>query len=190
MLELTTTRHNPLIDPSLHIWGWEIPVYLFLGGMVAGMMVFAGLAMLKTAKGEDTRNFFSLQTPLLAFVLLNLGMLALLLDLAHPLYVWAIYLTFMPLSPMAWGSWVLLVVYAILLVSALIRLPEAWPWIGRTVPFAQRASDWFVNSPMRMTALAWVNIVFGVAVGVYTGILLNTMVARPLWNTSVLPVLF
>ena len=87
MLELTTTRHNPLIDPSLHIWGWEIPVYLFLGGMVAGMMVFAGLAMLKTAKGEDTRNFFSLQTPLLAFVLLNLGMLALLLDLAHPLYV-------------------------------------------------------------------------------------------------------
>ncbi len=127
MLELTTTRHNPLIDPSLHVWGWEIPVYLFLGGMVAGMMVFAGLAMLKTAKGEDTRNFFSLQTPLLAFVLLNLGMLALLLDLAHPLYVWAIYITFMPLSPMAWGSWVLLIVYAILLVSALIRLPEAWP---------------------------------------------------------------
>ncbi|MGZ8982273.1 MAG: NrfD/PsrC family molybdoenzyme membrane anchor subunit [Burkholderiaceae bacterium] len=190
MLELTTTRHNPLIDPALHIWGWEIPVYLFLGGMVAGMMVFAGIAMLKTAKGEDTRNFFSLQTPLLAFVLLNLGMLALLLDLAHPLYVWAIYLTFMPLSPMAWGSWVLLLVYAILLVSALIRLPEAWPWIGRTVPFTQRASERIVNSPSRLTALAWVNIVFGVAVGVYTGILLNTMVARPLWNTSVLPVLF
>ena len=190
MLELTTTRHNPLIDPTLHVWGWEIPVYLFLGGMVAGMMVFAGLAMLKAARGEDTRNFFSLQTPLLAFVLLNLGMLALLLDLAHPLYVWAIYITFMPLSPMAWGSWVLLIVYAILLVSALIRLPEAWPWIGRTLPVTQKASDWFVTSPARMSALAWINIVFGIAVGVYTGILLNTMVARPLWNTAVLPVLF
>jgi formate-dependent nitrite reductase membrane component NrfD len=58
------------------------------------------------------------------------------------------------------------------------------------VPFTQNASDWFVGSTSRMTALAWVNIVFGVAVGVYTGILLNTMVARPLWNTSVLPVLF
>ena len=33
MIELTTTRHNPLIDPSLHVWGWEIPVYLFLGGL-------------------------------------------------------------------------------------------------------------------------------------------------------------
>ena len=190
MLELTTRRHNPLIDPALHIWGWEIPVYLFLGGMVAGMMVFAGIAMLKTARGEDTKSFFSLQTPLLAFVLLNIGMLALLLDLAHPLYVWAIYITFMPASPMAWGSWVLLLVYAILLVSALIRLPEAWPWIGRTVPFTRKASDWFVCGPSRMNALGWINIVFGIAVGVYTGILLNTMVARPLWNTSVLPVLF
>ena len=189
MLELTTTRHNPLIDPALHIWGWEIPVYLFLGGLVAGMMVFAGLAMLKTARGEDTKNFFSLQTPLLAFVLLNIGMLALLLDLAHPLYVWAIYITFMPASPMAWGSWVLLVVYAILLVSALIRLPEAWPWIGRAVPSTKVASTWLLQ-PARLNVLAWINIVFGVAVGVYTGILLNTMVARPLWNTSVLPVLF
>jgi formate-dependent nitrite reductase membrane component NrfD len=190
MLELTTTRHNPLIDPALHVWGWEIPVYLFLGGMVAGMMVFAGIAMLKTAKGEDPRNFFSLQTPLLAFMLLNVGMLALLLDLAHPLYVWAIYITFMPASPMAWGSWVLLAVYAILLVSALVRLPEAWPWIGHALPVTQRASDWFVGMPKRLVALGWINIVFGIAVGVYTGILLNTMVARPLWNTAVLPVLF
>jgi hypothetical protein len=37
MLETTTTRHNPGIDPALHIWGWEIPLYLFVGGMVAGM---------------------------------------------------------------------------------------------------------------------------------------------------------
>ena len=42
MNEFTTTRHNHLIDPALHIWGWEIPVYLFLGGMVAGMMVISG----------------------------------------------------------------------------------------------------------------------------------------------------
>lgn len=25
-------RMNPEIDPILHIWGWEIPLYLFLGG--------------------------------------------------------------------------------------------------------------------------------------------------------------
>jgi formate-dependent nitrite reductase membrane component NrfD len=190
MLEITTTRHNPGIDPSLHVWGWEIPLYLFVGGMVAGMMVLAGWAMLRTAKGEDTKTFFSIQTPLLGFMLLNIGMLALLLDLAHPLYVWAIYITFKPLSPMSWGSWVLLIVYGILLVSALVRLPDSWPWLGERLPILQKASDYFVQSPGRMRALGLANIGFGVAVGIYTGILLNTMVARPLWNTAVLPLLF
>jgi protein NrfD len=160
MLEITTTRHNPGIDPSLHVWGWEIPLYLFLGGMVAGMMVLAGQAMLRTAKGEDTGRFFSIQTPLLGFILLNVGMLALLLDLAHPLYVWAIYITFQPLSPMSWGSWVLLIVYAILLASALVRLPESWPWLGGRVPLLQKASDWFVLHPARLRALGLANIVF------------------------------
>jgi formate-dependent nitrite reductase membrane component NrfD len=190
MFEITTTRHNPGVDPLLHVWGWEIPLYLFVGGVVAGMMVFAGIAMLRTARGGDTRKFFSVQTPLLAFMLLNLGMLALLLDLAHPLYVWAVYLTFQVESPMSWGSWVLLVVYAILLVSALIRLHEAWPWVGRTFPIVQRWSDAITGSPGRLALLGWLNILFGIAVGIYTGILLNTMVARPLWNTAILPVLF
>lgn len=190
MLETTTTRHNPLIDPSLHVWGWEIPVYLFVGGIVAGMMILAGLAMLRMVRGEDTRGFFSVQTPLLGFMLLNLGMAALLLDLAHKLYVWAVYLTFEPLSPMSWGSWVLLVVYGVLLVSALIRLPDAWPWLAQRVPLLSRASDWLLARPALITALAWTNIVLGVLLGVYTGILLNTMVARPLWNTSILAPLF
>ena len=39
MTELDIARHSRLIDPQLHIWGWEIPVYLFLGGMAAGLMI-------------------------------------------------------------------------------------------------------------------------------------------------------
>jgi hypothetical protein len=34
MRELTITRDNPMIDPSLHIWGGEVAIYLFLGGLV------------------------------------------------------------------------------------------------------------------------------------------------------------
>jgi protein NrfD len=123
-------------------------------------------------------------------MLLNLGMLALLLDLAHPLYVWAVYIAFKPLSPMSWGSWVLLIVYGILLVSALLRLPESWPWLGERVPLLKKASEYFVGSPKRMRWLGYVNIGFGIAVGIYTGILLNTMVARPLWNSAILAPLF
>ncbi len=190
MLEVTSTRHNPLIDPSLHVWSWEIPLYLFVGGIVAGMMVIGGLAMLRLARGEDTRRYFSMQTPLLAFVLMNIGMLALLLDLTHRLYVWRIYLTFQYLSPMAWGSWVLLIVYGVLLVSALVRLPQAWPWLGRTLPVLGRLSDAMIGRPGWISALGWANVGLGIVLGIYTGILLNTMVARPLWNSAILGPLF
>ncbi|MGL6112001.1 MAG: hypothetical protein ACRC2B_18065, partial [Rubrivivax sp.] len=71
MLEVTSTRHNPLIDPHLSVWSWEIPLYLFVGGIVAGMMVLGGLAMLRLARGDDPRRYFSMQSPLLAFVLMN-----------------------------------------------------------------------------------------------------------------------
>ena len=190
MLEFTTTRHNPLIDPQLAVWSWEIPVYLFLGGVVAGMMVLGGLAMLRVARGEDSRAFFSMHTPLLGFVLMNIGMLALLLDLTHRLYVWRIYLTFQASSPMSWGSWVLLVVYGVLLLSALIRLPEAWPWLGHRVPQLRTISDRIVARPLWLRLLGGSNIVLGVGLGIYTGILLNTMIARPLWNSMVLAPLF
>ena len=190
MLEFTTTRHNPLIDPSLAVWSWEIPVYLFLGGVVAGMMVLGGIAMLRIARGEDSKTFFSMQTPLLGFILMNVGMLALLLDLTHRLYVWRIYTTFQWTSPMSWGSWVLIVVYGVLLVSALIRLPDSWPWLARRLPVIATLSDAIVSRPARMGALAWSNIALGVGLGIYTGILLNTMVARPLWNSAILAPLF
>ncbi len=190
MLEVTSTRHNPLIDPQLHAWSWEIPLYLFIGGIVAGMMVLGGLALLRVARGEDTKSFFSMQTPLLGFVLMNIGMLALLLDLTHRLYVWRIFTTFQFLSPMAWGSWVLIVVYGVLMVSALIRLPQAWPWLGEQLPVLNRLSDAILGAPGRVKALAWANLVLGLVLGIYTGILLNTMVARPLWNSAILGPLF
>jgi len=190
MLEITSTRHNPLIDPHLGVWSWEIPVYLFFGGVVAGMMVLAGLAMLRVARGEDTRSFFSMQTPLLGFVLMNIGMLALLLDLTHRLYVWRVFTTFQVTSPMSWGSWVLIIVYGVLMVSALIRLPDAWPWLGRTAPVLKTWSDAIVARPGWIRTLGWANVGLGIALGIYTGILLNTMVARPLWNSAILGPLF
>ena len=134
MLELTTTRHNPLIDPHLAVWSWEIPVYLFLGGIVAGMMVLAGINLIRVARGDDPKSFFSVQTPIFAMALLSLGMLALFLDLAHKLYVWRVYLAFEPTSPMSWGSWVLILVYPVLAASALLRLPDSWPGLARAFP--------------------------------------------------------
>lgn len=37
---IVSGRSNPEIDPFLHVWGWEIPFYLFIGGLVAGILSF------------------------------------------------------------------------------------------------------------------------------------------------------
>ncbi len=190
MFEITTTRHNPLVDPHLAVWSWEIPVYLFLGGIVAGMMVLAGINLIRLARGEDPQRFHSVQTPIFAIALLSLGMLALFLDLAHKLYVWRVYVAFLPTSPMSWGSWVLILVYPVLAASALLRLPDSWPWLARTLPALYNASDWLEARPGVIRMLGWANVVLGIALGIYTGILLNTMVARPLWNSAILGPLF
>jgi protein NrfD len=190
MLDITSTRHNHLVDPVLSVWSWEIPVYLFLGGMIAGMMVLGGLNMLRVLKGERPEGFFSVQTPVLGFVMLNLGMGALFLDLAHKLYVYRVYMAFEPTSPMSWGSWVLILVFPVLILSALIRLPEAWPWLGERVPALRGWSDALLARPGLVKALGWLNVLLGIGLGIYTGILLSTMVARPLWNSAILGPLF
>jgi formate-dependent nitrite reductase membrane component NrfD len=189
-LELTTTRHNPLVDPVLAGWTWEIPVYLFVGGAVAGMMVMGGLAMLRVARGEDPARFASWQAPLLGFVLLNVGMLALLLDLSHRWFAWRVFLTLQPTAPMSWGSWTLIVVYGVLLLSAAVRLPSAWPALAARLPVLQTLSDALTGRPRRLALLGAANLLLGIVLGTYTGLLLATMVARPLWNSAVLPLLF
>ena len=55
--EITTTRANPLIDPSMHVWHGEVALYLFLGGLVAGIMVITGLAMLREPDAPRSRAF-------------------------------------------------------------------------------------------------------------------------------------
>jgi len=188
--EITTTRLNSHVDPTLMVWEWQIPVYLFAGGLVAGMMIIAGINMLRLAKGERAENFYSVQSPIMGFLLMNLGMLALFLDLEHKLYVYRVYMAFEPLSPMSWGSWILLLVYPVLILSALIRLPQAWPWLGKRISVLQRLSDRLTANTRVIKTLGTTNVVLGVGLGIYTGILLSTMVSRPLWNSAILGPLF
>ena len=127
-VEIESGRHNIGVDPSLHIWGWEIPTYLFLGGMVAGLMVLS--ALYELMRGRRPGSATLRMAPLLALVLLSLGMGALFLDLEHKLYVWRFYLAFRPTSPMSWGSWILIFVYP----AALLQ------FIGGLAPGFRRAA--------------------------------------------------
>jgi protein NrfD len=49
---ITSGRMNPNIDPNLSIWGWEIPVYLFIGGLVSGILFFSTLYFIRGRKDQ------------------------------------------------------------------------------------------------------------------------------------------
>ena len=125
--------------------------------------------------------------PGLSLVLLSLGMLALFLDLEHKLYVWRLYTTFQIASPMSWGAWILLLVYPAL--RRVVRAPAAGA-PPRALAGARPAVRAARGEPRGRAAIAASAIVLGVALGIYTGVLLSALGARPLWNSAILGPLF
>ena len=69
---LVTGRDNALIDPGLHIWTWEVAMYLFLGGLTAGIMIFAALMTVRSK--DKVAPFATARLALLAPIALSLGM--------------------------------------------------------------------------------------------------------------------
>ena len=190
MIEFTNHRANPGIDPALHLWGWEIPVYLYIGGLVAGLMMLSGYHILRAQWDRDRAHGHYVTAPLLSLALLSAGMLALFLDLEHKLYVWRLYLTFRPASPMSWGSWILLLVYPALAASALLTLADSLPRLVRLVPPLGQAARAFAAHPRLVNLTGFANLVLGAMLGIYTGVLLSALGARPLWNSALLGPLF
>jgi formate-dependent nitrite reductase membrane component NrfD len=188
--ELVSTAHSPATDPQLHVWGWEIPVYLFLGGFTAGILVLSGWALWQGRRNPRPHPTFSLASSglfLVGATAISLGMLALLLDLGHKLYVWRLYLTLKPWSPMSWGAWILLLVYPVLAAGVLLDPPRA---LRQSLAARLPVVDWMSESDVLRRGIGFVSIVTGVALGIYTGILLSALGARPLWSSGLLGPLF
>ena len=183
-----TARSNALIDPGLHIWTWEVAMYLFLGGLTAGVMVFA--AYMTLLKKDDEAPFAATKLALLAPIVLSLGMTTLFLDLEHKLFVFRFYTAFKVLSPMSWGAWILVVIYPVSILQILSTLRSGYPQVA---PFADRfaVGKWLLDwCEAHRRQIAMVAIPFGIALGIYTGILLSAFSARPFWNSGVLGPLF
>ena len=178
-------RENLMVDPQLHIWHWPIPLYLFLGGLAAGVLFFAALYYL-LGKEEQYRTAVR-RVPFLAPVALVIGLAALFYDLNHKAFFWQLYTTIRIQSPMSWGAWTLLVITTVSVIWCALHIREFfpdWDWKYGWL----KDIEAFFNKHKK--PLAWVMLIFAIITGVYTGILLSAFNARPLWNTSVLGPLF
>jgi formate-dependent nitrite reductase membrane component NrfD len=185
--EITTWRSTPHIDPHLEVWEWQIPAYLFLGGLVAGLMILNALWRLQGRNDEG--RAVTLYGAIAAPVLLSLGMFFLFLDLTNKENIFRFYMAFRPTSPMSWGAWILLAVYPVQIL--LLALPAGLEKFGGRLKLLNPAWNWIKSFAVRYErVILWASIVLGSALGVYTGILLSVTTARPLWNSGVLGPLF
>jgi len=178
-------RMNQLVDPHLHIWHWQISLYLFLGGMAAGILAIAALYFIR-GKEKDYKTAVRI-TPFLAPVLLVVGLIALFFDLRHKLFFWQLYTNIKLQSPMSWGAWTLMVITPVSIVWCALHIKEIFPkWDWKFKLFYDLEA--FFNKYKKV--LAWIMLIYAIILGIYTGILLSAFNARPLWNTSILGPLF
>jgi len=123
-------------------------------------------------------------------------MFLLFLDLEFKSHVYRFYFTFELRSPMSWGAWLLVLIYPSTILHGMggLTQTEADKMVGwrpvqalRLGRILQTLRRWGQD---HLTLLTKTNIGLGVALGLYTGILLGTLQARALWNSTMLAPLF
>ena len=187
----TSGRHIPNIDPSLQIWHGPISLYLFLGGLSAGILFLSALFYLM---GKDKEYPTAVKVAsIIPPIALSIGLLALVYDLTHKLYTWQLYMTFRIESPMSWGAWVLLIVTPISFLWTFSYYRDVYPKLEAKLQVFKKFK--FLNSVEKFVIdnrkyMAYALIPLTLVLGVYTGILLSAFNARPLWNNAILGPLF
>jgi len=185
-MEFTITGANALTYPHLHIWGWQVAMYLFLGGLAGGCMSMAAVANLRPGKETPHDKPCCWRIPVITPFILALGMGFLFLDLNLKEHFYRLYMTLQPLSIMSWGAWILLLVFPAMVAFGISAVPDE-------VMAGMRdgaVKNLFMKFRPHMRAWAVVDFILGLVLSVYTGVLLSLYVARPLWNSSILPILF
>ena len=179
-------RNIPHIDPHLTIWEFPISLYLFLGGLSAGILLFS--AIIHLIDKENEFKGASKYAPIVVPFALSLGSLALVYDLGNPLYAWRLFTTIRIESPMSWGAWVLLIVTPLSILWIMTYVREIFPKLHYDkFPFLYKVEE-FAIKYKRYMALALLPLT--IILGIYTGILLSAFNARPLWNNAILGPLF
>lgn len=184
-------------------WNWTVVVYLFAAGVSAG--AFAVSALSYFLGEEKYQELTKLGAYIAPFPLL-IGIACLIYDLERPHLFWKLMVTFQGASVMSLGTWLLLIFSTLSVVHFYLWLPERFDVMDVLRVIPERLDRWTVvrllkTSPavetLRRKSLnrlrGWIGmagIPVSLLVGIYTGVLLGALVARPFWNNPMLPMLF
>ena len=174
----------------LVIWDWIVAVDLFAAGLSAGAFIISATAyFLGRERYESITKIGAYIAPFPVII----GILALIYDLERPHLFWKLFLTFQPNSVMSLGAWLLLFFSFFSLAHLYLWLPEKFDYF-KIIPVIR--SNQFLgrfrgdNLTKVRGLVAGFGIPISIGVGIYTGVLLGALTARPFWNNPMLPMLF
>ena len=171
-------------------WNWIVAIDLFAAGLSAGAFIIS--ATFYFLGKEKYENMIKLGAYIAPFPVI-VGILALISDLERPHLFWKLFLTFRPSSVMSLGSWLLLFFSFLSFAHLYLWLPERMDYL-KLIPVIR--SNKFLcrfrgdNLTKLRGLVAGFGIPVSIGVGIYTGVLLGVLTARPFWNNPMLPMLF
>jgi formate-dependent nitrite reductase membrane component NrfD len=173
-------------------WGFLIVLYLFLGGLSAGVFFVSALAAYLQENGQAAYPRIAKYGAMIAPWPVAFGSFLLIFDLGNWYRFYKLFVHFEWQSPMSIGSWLLLAFNTVTFFYFWAWLPpEARDTLFSFVPkrFAVlKKLNLDLSSKRRLLAMA--GFPFSVGVGIYTGVLLGAVQARPFWNTNLVAQMF
>lgn len=174
-------------------WGWLIVLYLFLGGLSAGLFFVSALATYLRSGGGPAYPRVARLGALLAPWPVAVGSALLVFDLGHWYRFYKLFVTFEWHSPMSIGAWLLAAFTAVTLAAFWAWLPDA-PLLALAARLPRRLRvlsvvAWPGRAGWRRP-LAMAGFPVAIGVGIYTGVLLGAVQARPFWNTNLVAQMF
>lgn len=173
-------------------WGLLIVNYLFLGGLSAGIFFVSALATYLQTDGQPAYPRIAKYGAMMAPWPVAFGSFLLIFDLGNWYRFYKLFVTFKWQSPMSIGSWLLLAFNGVAFLYFWAWLPEEhrhriFSRLPKRVNFLKRF-DVDLSGWRRSLGMAGFPLSLGV--GIYTGVLLGAVQARPFWNTNLVAQMF
>jgi len=184
-------------------WNWLVAVDLFFAGISAGVFAISALAYF--IGKEKYQNITRIGAYIAPFPLI-IGLSCLIYDLESPHLFWKLMVNLQVHSIMSLGAWLLLIFSVISFINFYLWLPDRFDIVELIRKTPRNLDKWAIVRLLKTNPLleklhrknliglrGWVSLIglpIAFLVGIYTGVLLGVLTARPFWNNPMLPMLF